>query len=385
LEKNEELRKAIRDLKSNSDTSRSSETAAHKLTEISLKAKDFAFEMYGRACELSKRVLDKTNETKATFQEATEKYQYLRITKNGVLRCGRGVSHIYSTAIDFSKNVTEFFNEEKRIANEKLNTWREQMAVKRQQQQQDSAASSSSSSKDDEFSEDSSTSSSNFSSSERKTDDDNTGDKDNNNNMTYDLVLTEKSAWDRFGTHLRDMPFLKNFLENPVLGKIFGETEQAAALREMKAIDPTFRLSELVESVQYVVAPHVLDSFLQGDEETLRIHCGEAAYGAVSQSIRERKTLELTLDPTVLLLRSVELKGAVRVDNDAPMFIFNFVAQQINCLRDKKQRVIVGAVDDIREVEYCLALTRHPEPSTKGLHYPWLVKEIAIVGNQPSW
>lgn len=57
----------------------------------------------------------------------------------------------------------------------------------------------------------------------------------------YALVLAEESAWDRFGTKLRDMPFLQNFFENSVLGKLFGETAQAAAIREMKSLDPAFR------------------------------------------------------------------------------------------------------------------------------------------------
>ncbi|XP_055387923.1 mitochondrial import inner membrane translocase subunit TIM44-like, partial [Condylostylus longicornis] len=156
-----------------------------------------------------------------------------------------------------------------------------------------------------------------------------------------------------------------------MIGKLLGESAQAAALREMKAIDPSFRLPELVELAEHVIAPHLVHSFLNGDREALKIQCGEAAYAAVDHSIKERDTLKLSLDPTVLLLRNVEFKGASTMPDKAPWFIFTFTAQQINCMRDKDDRVVVGAIDDIREVVYSVALMKHPDPEIAGLEYPW--------------
>jgi len=150
-------------------------------------------------------------------------------------------------------------------------------------------------------------------------------------------------------------------------------------------VDPTFKLSELVECVQHVVAPHLLQNFLEGNEETLRIHCGDVAFASAAQSIKDRKTYNLVLDPTILHLRGVELQGATRVEDGPPWFIFTFMVQQINCLRDKTNAVVSGAVDDIRDVVYSVALTRHPDLECEGLEYPWIVKELAIVGNAPSW
>ncbi|KAF8820837.1 putative mitochondrial inner membrane translocase TIM44 [Cardiosporidium cionae] len=199
------------------------------------------------------------------------------------------------------------------------------------------------------------------------------------------LVLAKESAWDRFGTKLKDMPFLQNFFENPFLGKLFGETEIAASIREMKLEDSSFRLPEFMEIVEEVVAPHLIDCFLQGDTDSLRLHCGEAAFSAASSSIKERELMKVQLDPTVLQLRGVELKGARRVEDGTPWFIFTFTAQQINCLRDSHGIVVSGAIDDIREVVYSMALTKHPEPDTFGLHYPWMVKELAIIGNTACW
>lgn len=43
-------------------------------------------------------------------------------------------------------------------------------------------------------------------------------------------------------------------------------------------------------------------------------------------------------------------------------------------MRDKDNNVIVGKIDDIREVTYTVALTKHPDPEQPGLDYPWQVK-----------
>lgn len=55
-----------------------------------------------------------------------------------------------------------------------------------------------------------------------------------------------------------------------MIEKLLGESAQAAALREMKAIDPSFRLSELVELMEHVIAPHLVHSFLNGNREALK-------------------------------------------------------------------------------------------------------------------
>eukprot|EP00435_Cladocopium_sp_Y103_P054929 s38_g18.t1 len=42
------------------------------------------------------------------------------------------------------------------------------------------------------------------------------------------------TSWDRFGARLGDMPFLNSVFENPLFDRVFGETEIAASIREMK-------------------------------------------------------------------------------------------------------------------------------------------------------
>jgi import inner membrane translocase subunit TIM44 len=193
------------------------------------------------------------------------------------------------------------------------------------------------------------------------------------------------SSWDRFGAGLRDMPFLSNMFDNPLFDRLFGESEIAASIREMKDIDSSFFLEDFAEEIEYVVTPRIVQTYLDGDSESLQLHCGEAAFAAVNASIKARKDAQMTLDTKILAgPKEIELKGAQRMENGPPCFIWTFNTQQVNCLRDKSGEIIEGAVDDIRTVYYAMAVQRHPDLE-KTLEYPWQVSELAIVGNQPCW
>ncbi|CDR94253.1 mitochondrial inner membrane translocase subunit TIM44, putative [Babesia bigemina] len=199
------------------------------------------------------------------------------------------------------------------------------------------------------------------------------------------LVLSKESAWERFGSRLRDMPFLANFFENPLFEQLFGKSTLATAIRDMKQLDPCFSIPELMELVEHVVAPHIVQCYLTGDVESLKMHCGDVAFNVLSASIRERSLQKLELDHNILILKDVELKGGITMPGSDPWFIFNFTTQQINCLRDYHGNVVAGEVDDIREVVYSMALSRHPDLSQDALEYPYMVHEMAIVGNRPCW
>eukprot|EP00440_Ansanella_granifera_P001773 gb/GFBE01001911.1/.p1 GENE.gb/GFBE01001911.1/~~gb/GFBE01001911.1/.p1 ORF type:complete len:424 (+),score=140.82 gb/GFBE01001911.1/:1-1272(+) len=191
------------------------------------------------------------------------------------------------------------------------------------------------------------------------------------------------SSWERFGMN---SPFLNGMFENPLFDRMFGESEIAASIREMKEIDYQFHLEEFAEDMEYVVAPHIIKSYLEGDSEALEKHCGDAAFAAVNAGIKERKRQKMSLDTAILAgPKEVELKGAKLMEQGAPCFIWTFNMQQVNCLRDSEGEIIEGAVDDIRTVCYAMAVTRHPNLDKLDLEYPWQVSELAILWNQPCF
>eukprot|EP00742_Colponemidia_sp_Colp-10_P006914 GILJ01007417.1.p1 GENE.GILJ01007417.1~~GILJ01007417.1.p1 ORF type:complete len:421 (-),score=75.27 GILJ01007417.1:78-1292(-) len=231
---------------------------------------------------------------------------------------------------------------------------------------------------------------------------------------TTELVVSkvQQTAWDRVASRLKEMPLLntvfglgdtavgrkaKEFKEdlqeewettqNPLLLKIrdindrlFGETETAQAIRQMKEIDPSFRLYPFIDEVQYVVAPQVIGAFLKEDLMTLHKICTETVFSIMKATVSERHKLNLVMDTTILDMGEVEMKTAKPADRGSPLFVFTLATQQINCLRDKAGKVVDGAIDDIRQVHYAIVLQRHSEPHLEVGHL-WQVAEIAILGS----
>jgi import inner membrane translocase subunit TIM44 len=200
------------------------------------------------------------------------------------------------------------------------------------------------------------------------------------------LVVRHDTAWDRFGARMNDMPFLNSVYDSPLFDRLFGETEVASSIREMKLLDPGFSLSQLTEEVEETLAPHLVQCYLEGDDEQLKSLCGEAAFTVLNQSIVERRKQRVTLDPTILAPpRNVELRACKIMENSAPLFIYGFETQQINCLRNDKNDVVDGAVDDIRSVHYLMVVTKAAEEEDDVDAPPWIVNEVAIVAQMQAW
>jgi mitochondrial import inner membrane translocase subunit TIM44 len=197
------------------------------------------------------------------------------------------------------------------------------------------------------------------------------------------VVSTHKpSAWDRMGLGMDSMPFLSE-----TVSRLVGESEIAQCTREMKEIDPSFRISHLFDEMEEIVIPQFLKWFLEGDAAALKAHCGEAAFAASSNSIKARIVQKCKPDTRVLLgPREIELRLAVPADLDgSPCFVFQFTTQQVNCFRDGEGNVVEGSEDDIREMHYMIAIQRNLKEDQSDLQHPWLIRELAIVGNRKTW
>lgn len=215
------------------------------------------------------------------------------------------------------------------------------------------------------------------------------------NTTTDGLVVSDQgnSSWDRFGANMRDMPFLNAFFSNPLMDTLFGETEISASIRQMREdVSIDFNLAEFVEEIETIVTPNFIKWYLEGNADKLKHHCGEAAFAAVNASIGARLKQKLTLDTNILAGPSdFELKaaksgsiGESAAGTASPLFVFTFSAQQINCLRDADGNVVEGAVDDIRQLFYAIAVQRSPKSLSAEVDFPWQIQEVAILGNQPT-
>eukprot|EP01066_Platyproteum_vivax_P011380 Platyproteum_vivax@DN516_c0_g1_i1.p1 len=360
MEANPEIKKSFEELQKSKGI-RSSQTLGESLKESTVNFKEKFGEHYKTASEQAKFFGTKLNETTEKISQMADESSHLRTVRDFSANVVGKAKGVIGTISEKTGNISDFFADEKKDAIKTNSMWKEQKRTAAATKPTPAADAQSAKYE------------------ERAQEDFDIG---------GDLILSDQnydSTWDRFGFRLKDTPFLRSFYENPLVGKLLGETEIATCIREMKLIDRSFRIMDMVNLVEHVIAPHMVSMYLTGDSDALKTHCGEVAYATVQATINDRLTQKLTLDDNILSLRGVELKGAKSCDVGGPSFIFSFNAQQINCLRDVNGVVVAGAIDDIRQVHYAIALQKHPTPDTNGLQYPWLVTELAIIGNVPTW
>jgi import inner membrane translocase subunit TIM44 len=139
--------------------------------------------------------------------------------------------------------------------------------------------------------------------------------------------------------------------------RVFGETEQAEAMGELRLLMPDFSIEEFLrEDISETIAPAVLSAYLKGDVEGLRRTCRDAAFGVLQRSVMEREAQQLLMDPRILHISDPELEG-IRFIGGTPTPVVSFEAHQLNCVRSKQTAAVVeGSEDDIRAVYYLLAL-----------------------------
>lgn len=133
--------------------------------------------------------------------------------------------------------------------------------------------------------------------------------------------------------------------------RVFGETDEALTVYEIKERDPDFAMMGFMKEVKEVIIPEVLEAYLKADEKTLRARCADQAYQSMFASVTERKHQGYTFDTRILAVRDVQLTGARVLDN-GPTLVVTFNAQQVHCVKDKTGVVVDGGDDDIRSVFY---------------------------------
>lgn len=60
------------------------------------------------------------------------------------------------------------------------------------------------------------------------------------------------------------------------IGSFFEESDSAVAFRQLKMKDPRFNVEDFMEEARRYIVPEILEAYLKGDAETLKIWCSEA-------------------------------------------------------------------------------------------------------------
>ena len=125
----------------------------------------------------------------------------------------------------------------------------------------------------------------------------------------------------------------------------------------------------------------VLGAYLKGDKATLDKWCGEAAAAATKASIEQREAAGRRMDSNILNLQHLSVAAAKVVDKVGPIIVLTFMAQQINCLYDKKGNVVEGSDDEVVAVFYAFVVKREYDEEDAAIKYK--IAEFSIQGTNP--
>lgn len=206
-----------------------------------------------------------------------------------------------------------------------------------------------------------------------------------------EIVVKQPTFWEKTFNFASDSPFMRGFagfFDSAAGGlgdRIFGETEQAEAVRDLREQLPSFSIETFLQQDMNRIAPEVLKAYLKGDIEALSKTTREAAFGSLKRSVMEREAHQLQVDPRILHISEPELEG-IRFVGGQPTPVVSFQAHQLNCVRSTTtKKVVEGDEDDIREVHYLFALQLtelDPGETEANALREWQVTELAVRGMQ---
>ncbi|OBZ86359.1 Mitochondrial import inner membrane translocase subunit tim44 [Choanephora cucurbitarum] len=169
-------------------------------------------------------------------------------------------------------------------------------------------------------------------------------------------------------------------------GSIFEESDQAQAIRAFQAIDPTFNMDKFMEDARKFIIPELMEAYLKGDVETLKLWCSEATYNVLTAVIQAQMQQGLISDCKIQDMRDIDLVAAKILENDIPVLVLSFRTQEIIVFRNAKSgEIVYGKEDHIEQVTYACVLTKEPEDLQNPITAGWRIIDMAKHDSRPVW
>lgn len=156
------------------------------------------------------------------------------------------------------------------------------------------------------------------------------------------------------------------------IGGFFAENETAQVIKKFREIDPNFQMEPFLREMRDYMLPEVLDAYVKGDVETLKLWLSDAQYHVYAALAQQYTTAGLKSDGRILDIRGVDISHARILDpGDIPVFVVTCRTQEIHVYRKAKTGELAAGTDDkVQLVTYAIGLTRIPEevnnPETRG-------------------
>ncbi|KAG1057691.1 hypothetical protein G6F46_007004 [Rhizopus delemar] len=169
-------------------------------------------------------------------------------------------------------------------------------------------------------------------------------------------------------------------------GSIFEESDQAQAIRAFQGIDPTFNMDKFMIDARTYIVPELMEAYLKGDVDTLKLWCSEATYNVLTAVIQAQMQQGLISDCKIQDLRDIELVAAKILENDVPVLVLSFRTQEIIVFRNAKSgEIVYGKEDLIEQVTYACVLTKEPEDLQNPITNGWRIIDMAKHDSRPVW
>ena len=152
----------------------------------------------------------------------------------------------------------------------------------------------------------------------------------------------------------------------------FAENETAMVIKKIREMDPSFQVEPFVRELREYILPEVLDAYVKGDTETLKLWLSAAQYQVYAALAQQYTTHGLKSDGRVLDIRHVDIASArILEPGEIPVFIVSCRTQEVHVYRNAKTKELAAGMEDkVQLVTYAIGITRIPEdvnnPDTRG-------------------
>ncbi|KAK4240853.1 mitochondrial import inner membrane translocase [Achaetomium macrosporum] len=211
-------------------------------------------------------------------------------------------------------------------------------------------------------------------------------------NAGTSVTLHKDAAWKEAWRDFRDSnKFVQSIFgmktvyqesENPLISTarsitdkvagFFAENETAMVIKKLRAMDPSFKLEPFLQELREYILPEVLDAYVKGDVETLKLWLSEAQYSVYEALTKQYLQAGLKSDGKILDIRGVDILRARMLDpGEIPVFIVTCRTQEVHVYRNAKTNELAAGMEDkVQLVTYAIGITRIAEdvnnPETRG-------------------
>jgi mitochondrial import inner membrane translocase subunit TIM44 len=152
----------------------------------------------------------------------------------------------------------------------------------------------------------------------------------------------------------------------------FAENETAMVIKKFREMDPNFQMEPFLRDMREYILPEVLDAYVKGDVETLKMWLSAAQFQVYSALMEQYTKAGLKSDGKILDIRHVDVMNARLLEpGDIPVFIITCRTQEVHVYRNRKTNELAAGMEDkVQMVTYAIGVTRLPEevsnPETRG-------------------